>query len=66
MGYYEDEIRKMLWESVTSQGAALEAGLRGEAEVSTEELLRMTLAKQEALENAVLRLAIGLDQIADD
>ena len=53
----------MLWRSTASHPGALEAltGV-GSGEISTQELFGLVLKKQEALEEAVLRLARELDE----
>jgi hypothetical protein len=61
----EHEIKQMLWRHTTSHPKALEAltGL-GTGASSTEDLFTLILRKQEALEQAVLRVAREVDKLA--
>jgi len=65
VGELEDEIKQLLWREVAADPQLLEVLVSGAAiEASTDDLFRVVLAKQQALEKAVLRVARELDRIA--
>jgi hypothetical protein len=67
MGALEKEIRTLLWEAAFENEAAYKALVTGKSvDVPLEDLIPMLLQKQQALEEAVLRVAGELDRLSGD